>query len=136
MPKKTKVHWLGWVVLCLALIEGGWLAFDGSRALIVGDYVTLKSGQYAGELGPWSAVVSAVGLEPRSTLMKSIHLALGLAWLGMVICFALKLPGAWWGLLTCAALGLWYLPFGTLLSIIQIALLLLPPVRRIGSGAR
>ena len=38
--------------------------------------------------------------------------------------FALGRPWAWRGMLVCAVLGLWYLPFGTLLSIIQIILLL------------
>ena len=89
------MHWLGWVVLALALVEGGWLAFDGGRALVVGDYVTPKSGQYAGQLGPWAKVVSAVGIEPRSTMMKLIHLAVGLVWLVVMICFALRLPWAW-----------------------------------------
>ena len=127
------MHWLAWLVLVLALTEGGWLAFDGGRALVVGDYVTPKSGQYAGQLGPWAKVVSAVGIEPRSTLMKSIHLVLGVVWLAVMVCFALGLEWAWSGMLVCAVLGLWYLPFGTLLSIIQIVLLLLPPLR--GSGS-
>lgn len=126
------MHWLGWIVLVLALIEGGWLAFDGSRALVVGDYVTPRSGQYAGQLGPWAKVVSAVGIEPRSALMKSIHVVLGAVWLGVMVCFALGVPWARTGMLVCAVLGLWYLPFGTLLSIIQIVLLSLPALR--GSG--
>ncbi len=127
--EETEMHWLGWVVLALAVIEAGWLAFDGGRALVVGDYVTPKSGRYAGQLGPWARVVSAVGIEPRSTLMKCIHLALGLSWLVVMICFVLRLPWAWSGMLVCAVLGLWYLPFGTILSVIQIALLLVPALR-------
>lgn len=123
------MHWLGWIVLLLAFIEGGWLAFDGGRALVVGDYVTPSSGKYAGQLGPWSELVSAVGIDPRSTLMKSTHLVLGLVWLTVMVCFAFRLPWAWWGMLTCAVAGLWYLPFGTLLGVIQIVLLLLPPLR-------
>lgn len=123
------MHWLGWVVVALALIEGGWLAFDGAHALVVGDYVTPSSGRHAGQLGPWARVVAAVGIEPRSTLMKSIHLGLGAAWLVVMVCFALGLPWAWWGMLVCAVLGLWYLPFGTVLSLLQIVLLLLPAVR-------
>lgn len=114
------MHWLGWVVLALALIESGWLAFDGGRALVVGDYITPRSGHHAGRLGPWAEVMSAVGIEPRSTLMKSIHLALGIAWLVVMLCFALGLPWARFGMLVCAVLGLWYLPFGTLLSVLQI----------------
>lgn len=123
------MHWLGWVVVALAFFEGGWLAFDGGRALVVGDYVTPKTGRFAGQLGPWSKVVAAVGIEPRSTLMKAIHLVLGLAWLVVIVCFVLRLPWAWGGMLACAVLGLWYLPFGTLLSIVQVILLMLPALR-------
>ena len=126
------MHWTSWIVLALAFIEGGWMCFDGGRALIVGEYVTPGSGRYAGQLGPWSKVVSAVGIEARSTLMKSIFLIFGLAWLGIMVCFGLALEWAWWGMLVCAIAASWYLPFGTLLSLIQIVLLLLPPLR--GSG--
>lgn len=122
-------HWLGWIVLVLALVSAGWMTFDGGRALVVGDYVTPKSGQYAGQLGPWSKLVSAVGIEPRSTLMKFIFLIMGSVWLIIMVCFALGLPWAWWGMLICAALTLWYLPFGTLVSILVIVLLLLPQLR-------
>jgi hypothetical protein len=112
------MHWLAWVALLLAFFDGGWLAFDGGRALVVGDYVTPRSGRYARQLGPWAKLVSAIGIDPRSTLMKSIHLFLGLTWLVVMFCFALRLPWAWWGMLVCAIAGLWYLPFGTLLSVV------------------
>ena len=121
--------WLRRTILLLAFIEGGWLAFDGGRALVVGDYVTPSSGRFAGQLGPWSKIVSAIGIEPRSTLMKSIHFVLGVTWLAIMVFFARRFPWAWWGMLLCAIAALWYLPFGTLLSVIQIALLLLPAVR-------
>lgn len=123
------MHWLGWIVLLLAFIEGGWLAFDGARALVVGDYVTPRSGPYAGQLGPWSKLVSAVGIAPRSTLMKSIHVALGATWVVVMACFALRMSWAWTAMLICAVASLWYLPFGTLLSVVQIVLLLLPQLR-------
>ncbi len=121
--------WLKWTVIALAFIEAGWLAFDGGRALLVGDYVTPNSGPYAGQLGPWAKLVSAAGIDPRSTLMKTIHLVLGSVWLGAIACFAMKLSWAWSAMLVCAVLGLWYLPFGTLLSLIQIAFLLSPSLR-------
>ena len=120
---------LVWVVVALGLMQGGWMAFDGSRALIVGDYVTPSSGQYAGQLGPWAKLVSAIGIEPRSTLMKFIHVGLGAAWLVATVCFLLRMPWAWSGLLTCAVFSLWYLPFGTIFSVVQIVLLLMPAVR-------
>jgi hypothetical protein len=116
---------LAWLVVALAVLQGGWLAFDGARALLVGDYVTPRSGPYAGQLGPWSKLVATVGLEPRSTVVKSVHVGLGLAWLALAAAFAGGLPGARAGLIACAVLTLWYLPFGTILSVIEIALLLL-----------
>lgn len=128
------MHWSGWIVVTIALILGGWLAFDGSRALVVGDYVTPSSGEYAGRLGPWASVVSAVGIEPRSTLMKAIHVLLGGAWLAAMVGYAMSATWARAGLLTCAVASLWYLPFGTLLSIVEIGLLFLPALRSSGGG--
>jgi len=113
----------GWIVIVLALLQGGWLAFDGARALIAGDYVTPRSGRHAGELGPWSKLVAAAGIEPRSGLMKGIHVGIGAAWLAAIAAFALGASWSWWAMLVCAIAGLWYLPFGTLLSLIQIVLL-------------
>lgn len=72
----TNMQALKWIVLALVLSQGGWLMFDGGRALITGDYVTPSSGPRAGQLGPWSRIVSAVGLEPRSTFMSIIVLVL------------------------------------------------------------
>ena len=123
------MHWSGWIVVGLALFVGGWFAFEGGRALLVGDYITPKSGQRAGQLGPWSKVVSAVGIEPCSTLMKSIFLAYGVLWLAVIVCFILKLQWAWWAMLLAAAGSLWYLPFGTLLGVVQIIVLLMPALR-------
>jgi hypothetical protein len=60
------------LLIVLAVIEGGWMTFDGTRALTVGDYVTPRSGAHAGQLGPWHHVVSAVGVAPRSTLMGQV----------------------------------------------------------------
>ena len=123
------MHWLGWIVVALAFIESGWMAFDGCHAFIAGDYITPKTGQHAGQLGLWAKVVSTIGIEPRSTMMKSIHIVLGATWLVVIICFSLQLPWTWVGMLACAVLGLWHLPLGTILSIIQIILLLLPVLR-------
>ena len=116
--------WLSRIVLVLAVFEAGWLAFDGSRALIVGDYVTPRSGPHAGQLGPWSKLVAAVGIEPRSMLMKVVHVSLGLVWLVVACCFAVGLPWGRKAMMACAVLGLWYLPIGTVLSLAQMILLL------------
>ncbi len=72
------MHWTGWIVVLLALNVGGWFAFDGGHALAKGDYVTPKKGAYAGQLGGWSKFIRAVGIDPRSTLMKTVFLVYGL----------------------------------------------------------
>ena len=38
--------------MTLAGVEAGWMVFDGTRALVVGDYVTPSSEEHAGEPGP------------------------------------------------------------------------------------
>ena len=123
------MYWLKWVIIVLALSEAVWMTFDGTRALVVGDYVTPRMGPHAGQLGPWSFLVSAVGIEPRSTLMKTIFAGYGATWLAIIGCFVFKVSWAWWGMLVAAAGSLWYLPVGTLISIVQTVLLLLPAVR-------
>ncbi len=130
----TDLHWTAWLVVALVVLNGGWMAFDGGRALLTGDYVTPRSGPHAGALGTWSKVVSTVGIDPRSTLMKTLFVVYGLAFVGLVGAFVLGVSKAWLALLVVAALGLWYVPFGTLINAIVIALLLLPPLRAIQSG--
>jgi hypothetical protein len=106
---------------------GGWMLFDGTRALVVGDFVTPKQGAYAGQLGPWSHLVSAVGLDPRSAAVKLVFVCYGLAYLLALAAFLLHLSGAWLAVLVLAIAGLWYLPIGTLTNLAVIAILVLVP---------
>ena len=117
--------WQEWMTVSCALVVALWFVTDGSVALISGDYVTPKSGEYAGQLGPWAKVVSGVGIDPRSTAMKLIFVVYGLIWLAAIVGFFLRADWSWWAMLAAATLSLWYLPFGTLLGVIQIALLLI-----------
>jgi hypothetical protein len=115
---------MGWVriaVLALALVEGAWMTFDGTRALAVGDYVTPSSGAHAGQLGPWNHIVRAVGIPPRSTAMKLAFVLYGLVWLLITLGFALHATWAWRAMLIAAIATLWYLPVGAIFGIIQIA---------------
>jgi hypothetical protein len=118
------MDWKNWVIVIVVTFTAGWMLFDGTRALILGDYVTPKSGEFAGQLGPWSNLVKAIGIEPRSTLMKLIFVVYGVVALVIGICFVLGQSWAWWGMLVVSILGLWYLPVGTIINIIVIGLLL------------
>ena len=109
----------------MVTFTAGWMLFDGSRALIVGDYITPKSSEYTGQLGPWSGLVKAVGIEPRSTLMKLIFVGYGLAALVVLACFVFGLSWARTALMIVCVLGLWFLPIGTVTNLIALILLLI-----------
>ena len=112
------------MIALLALGEAGYMALDGIRAMIVGDYITPSSSRFAGQLGPWSLLVSAIGNPPRSTLMKGIFAAYGLAWLAVILAYLAGARWAWRAMLLAALFSLWYLLLGTLFSLLVIALLL------------
>ena len=114
-----------WIIVLLIILTAGWMFADGLRALVLGDYVTPSSGEYAGELGPWASVLSAAGLEPRSTAIKTIFVLYGITSFIAVTGFATDQP---WGrnfLIVMAVLGLWYLPIGTATNMIALILLFL-----------
>jgi hypothetical protein len=114
------------VIPIIALLVGGWFAFDGTRALVRGDYVTPQSGPGAGKLGPWAKVVSAIGIDPRSKIMKFAHVFLGILWLVALLLFLSRSALGWYALVSCSVLSLWHLPIGTVLSVIELCLLFLP----------
>lgn len=120
---------LVWCLVLVSILSAGWMVFDGLHALILGDYVTPRSGPDAGRLGPWARIVSAIGIEPRCTAMKLAFVLEGTITLAFLLAFALGAGWAWWGLLAASVLGLWYAPVGTVLSLLAIVLLLLPAVR-------
>lgn len=115
--------WAGWVVVALVAVTGGWMLFDGLHALITGDFVTPDSGTHVGRLGPWANLVSAVGLDSRSLLVKWVFVGYAAAYLSSAGAFAAGVSGAWWALAVLAVLGLWYLPFGTVANLAVLALL-------------
>ena len=119
------MNWKDWIIVVLVAFTAGWMLFDGTRALIMGDYVTPITGQYAGQLGPWSNLVKAIGIEPRSTLMKSIFVVYGLIALGVALCFALGFSWARGAMIIICILGLWFLPIGTITNLIVLILLLI-----------
>jgi hypothetical protein len=124
---------LKYIVIAMALMEAGWMTFDGSHALLTGDYITPKHGLVAGQLGPWTKPVLLAGIEPRSTTMKMIFVIYGGLWLGVTVGFALGFRWSRPAMLLFAGFSLWYLPVGTAFSVIQVLLLALMIRRTPGS---
>lgn len=114
-----------WVVVLLAILNFGYMTYDGGRALVKGDYIRPQSGAYAGKLGPWSKIVTKIGMDPESTAMKTVFLIWGLIGLVITFCFVLNMQWATKGLIAMNILSLWYLVPGTISSGLQIILLLI-----------
>lgn len=112
-----------WIIAALIVFSAGWMVFDGSRALIIGDYVTPESGEYAGQLGAWASVMQSLGIDPRSTFVKVVFVVYGLSALTALAGFVTRQPWGRSALVIMAVLGLWYLPFGTAANILVLMLL-------------
>ena len=115
---------LRWVAVVLCVVQGGYMALDGARALVVGRYITPGSGSHAGELGPWARLVAAVGIPPESTGMKVAFVVLGVLWLVVAAGLALGAGWAWGAGIAVAVAALWYLVPGTVISVVVLVLLL------------
>ncbi len=113
------------IITLLSLLNAGYMAFDGGRALITGDYIRPANGDYAGQLGPWTKIVTAIGIDPMSTLMKSVFLIIGIYGILATLCFAFNVQSGWKLLLAFAILSIWNLMFGTISSALVIILLLI-----------
>lgn len=117
--------WKKLLITSLVLLTAGWMLFDGSRALIAGDYVTEPAGEYAGQLGPWANLMKGFGIEPRSTLMKSVFVLYGLAALATLWCYWAGYSWSGSALMIVCFLGLWYLPFGTIANLVVLFLMMM-----------
>jgi hypothetical protein len=100
----------------LALVTGGFQVVDGMHVLVRGRYLGPETP------GPWRHVVAAVGLDPFA--IGPFFLTLGCCWLAAATALLTSSMAAWWGLLLVAAATLWYLPIGTLTSLVTIVVLI------------
>jgi hypothetical protein len=116
---------LKWTIVILSMVNTGYMTYDGARALVTGDYLRPKDGEYAGQLGPWSKLAEKAGIDPMSTWMKLIFLLSGIIGLVVTVCFALDLSWTWKAMLIFNICMMWNLFIGTGSSMIQIILLMI-----------
>jgi len=107
---------IAFVIVALALCEGGYMLADGLHAVVTGSYIT-PGGR--GELGPWTLVVSAIGIDPGSGAMHLIFVAFGITYFACVAAYLARVPYGRNALAAVAVATLWYLPIGTFFSILQ-----------------
>lgn len=102
-------------VFILAVINGGFMLIDGLYVILNGKYIGPE------KPGPWASLLSLTGIDVFK--LGPVFVIFGVAWLG----FALSLIAdvGWTRLygLVLSVLTLWYLPFGTAISIAVILML-------------
>ena len=96
----------------LALINGVWMLIDGIYVMLNGKYIG------PAKPGPWASLLGLTGVDVFK--LGPLFIAFGLAWLVFVGGF---LTGVAWartfGIVLSIA-TLWYLPFGTLISLVVL----------------
>ena len=116
---------LRYLILLLATLEAGWIAFDGAHALTTGRYLRPRIGSFRGGPGFWTQVASAVGVPAGSSKAKWALIGFGLGWLIVIVAYARGAGGAWWAMLVAALAATWYsalaVPISLLLSLLLFA---------------
>ncbi len=102
------------LVSLIPIAVGGYMLFDGMHALLLGSY-------YGPGIGPWGFLVSIVGISPAEMAVPLI--VQGSFWLFFLAAGVYHRRWAWYGKMATAIATLWYIPFGTILSIVQVAVL-------------
>ena len=99
----------------IGVLAGGWMIVDGVHVMLRGKYIGPQ------KPGPWSVPFVKLGVDPFR--LGPMFVGLGTLWL---IFLTATLAGKPWGryaAVATAVASLWYLPLGTILSLVYIALL-------------
>nr|WP_294989604.1 hypothetical protein [uncultured Sediminibacterium sp.] len=104
------------LITILALLNGGYMLLDGI-------FVTVK-GKYIGpeKPGPWAEIFYKLNVNVFK--LGWLFILYGLIWLTWVYALSTNKEWAYSLGLIISLLTIWYLPFGTLISIIVLATLL------------
>ena len=87
--------------------------FDGMHWLFAGSY-------FGSRLGPWAALVSAVGISPGS--VAPVFVVLGALWLVAGVAFLCRARWSTALVIAVSVISLAYLVFGTILSLFALAI--------------
>jgi hypothetical protein len=96
-------------------VVGGWMLFDGLHVILKGKYFGPD------KPGPWSALFARAGIDPFK--LGPVFIAFGVLWLGFLVATLCDQKWGRYGAAVVAVATLWYLPVGTVLSLIYLLLL-------------
>jgi hypothetical protein len=92
------------------------MVFDGVHVMLRGKYFGPD------KPGPWTVLFSRVGIDPFR--LGPMFVAFGVMWILFLTAMLFGRTWGWYGATAVAILSLWYLPLGTILSLLYLALLL------------
>jgi hypothetical protein len=101
----------------LALLNGGYMLADGTYVLLNGRYMGPE------KPGPWAALFAKISVDVFK--LGPIFIALGILWLTFVAGLWMQQAWSYWLGVAASILTLWYVPFGTVCSVVILAVLLL-----------
>lgn len=122
MPLPPKIPITVRAYFALSWFIGWWMVYDGLHGRLFGDFVRMD-----GQLGPWAALVSAVGIDPHG--LSWFFIMWGAAFLATS--FGLYFGQRWAHTvgLVASGLGLFYLGFGLPVAVACLVMLVLKPTR-------
>lgn len=105
------------LITILGSINGLYMLIDGIFVLVNGKYIGPE------KPGPWANLFDKLGVDVFK--LGPLFILFGLAWLGWTIALWSGQPVAWLFGIVLSILTLWYLPVGTLFSVIILVSLIL-----------
>ena len=105
-----------YIVLVLSLVNGLWMLIDGIYVISTGKYIGPE------KPGPWASLIGMTGVDVFK--FGPVFVLFGVAWLAFVTAFWFDRPWAKMLGIVLSILTLWYLPFGTLISIVLLVVFL------------
>ena len=103
-------------IIILSLLNGAYMLADGIYVLINGKYIGPE------KPGPWANIFQLFNIDVFK--LGALFVLFGLAWLGFTAMYVSNIGWAFTlGVIMCI-LTLWYLPVGTIFSLIILALLI------------
>ena len=105
-----------YVVIAISLLNGLWMLIDGVYVLSNGKYIGPE------RPGPWASVLGATGIDVFK--LGPVFVLYGIAWLAFAGGMIANVEWAKYVGILLSVLTLWYLPFGTLISLVVLASLM------------
>ena len=105
-----------YLVIALASIQGLWMIIDGIYVIANGKYLGPE------KPGPWASLIGLTGVDVFK--FGPMFVLFGVAWLAFVGAFFTEATWARTFGIALSVLTLWYLPVGTLISIIVLGVMI------------